>query len=176
MLAINPPLAALHGARLEHSSAVAHGFINTAEHLTASTLRLHNRLLESLVRRSRAQAWSPLLVADAASDPAVVELGAAIVQEQIHLSADLGTRWIALGEWHQHGYNAVVDNWLSHWRKLFHSLPVGTGIAVLQKAVESADRSVSEAAEVAVGATEALADEAERIEEAIQPRKRARKG
>ena len=177
MLAIDPPLAALHGARLDHSGAVAHGLINAAEHLVASTLRLNARVLDCLARRSREQnhVISPLLVVDVATDPSVDELSASLVQEQIHLGADLGTRWIALGEWHQHGINAVFSHWLTRCEQAFHGLPLSSGVAVLQKAVESADRSVSEAAVVAVGAAEALADEAERIEAAVQPRKRVRK-
>lgn len=171
MLALDPPLAALHGARLEHSGAVAHGLINAAEHLAASSLRLHAHVIDCFARRSREHVLSPLVVVDVATDPSVAELGAAIVQEQIHLTADLGTHWIALGEWHQHGFNAVFANWLSRCEQMFRGQPLASGVAVLQQAVESVDRSVSEAAVAAVGMTEALANEAERIEAAVQPRK-----
>lgn len=177
MLSINPPLAALHGARLDHSGAVAHGLINAAEHLSASALRLQSHMLDCMLQRFRTQEHvvSPMVAFDVATDPSVTRMSAGIVHEQITLGADLGARWIALGEWHQHGFNAVVSNWLDHCEKLLGDLPAASGLSVLKKALESADRSVSEAAVVAVGATEVLAEEAEKIEKVVQPRKRGSK-
>lgn len=177
MLALNPPLAALHGARLDHSGAVAHGFINTAEHLTAASLRLHNYILDCVALRTRNQEQiiSPMLAIDVATDPSVQQMSAGIFQEQIHLAADLSTRWIALGEWHQHSLNAVFSHWLSHIQSHFSALPMFAGVSVLQKAVESADHAVSGAAMTAAQATEVMAEEAERIEEVILPRARSKR-
>jgi hypothetical protein len=49
------------------------------------------------------------------------------------------------------------------------------GVSVLQKAVESADHVVSGAALTAAQATEVMAEEAERLEEAVLPRARTKR-
>jgi len=174
MLSLNSPLAALHGARLDQSGAVAHGLLNAAEHLSASALRLQSHMLARLIEhfRSDGKPLSPMLAFDVATDPSTTRLSASLVHEQIHLGADLGARWIALGEWHQHGFNAVLSNWLDHCEKMLGDLPAASGVSVMRKALESADRSVSEAAVIAVGAAEVLVEEAEQIEKVVQPRKR----
>lgn len=177
MLSLNPPLAALHGARLDHSGAVAHGLLSAAEHFSASALRLQSHMLDRLLERYRSQSQplSPMLALDVATDPTTARLSASIVHEQIHLGADLGARWIALGEWHQHGFNAVLSNWLDHCEKMLGDLPAAGSVSVMKKALESADRSVSEAAVVAVGATEVMVEEAEQLEKIVQPRRRGSK-
>lgn len=177
MLTLNPPLAALHGARLDHSGAIAHGFINTAEHLASATLRLHNHILECISQRTRTQAHVPaaMLAIDVATDPSVQQMSAGIFQEQLHLAADMSTRWVALGEWHQHSINAVFSHWLSRLESQYSALPMFAGISVLQKAVESADQAVSSAAVVATQATEVMTEEVERIEEVVLPQKRSKR-
>lgn len=177
MLTLNPPLAALHGARLDHSSAFSHGVLSTLEHLTASLLRLNNEMLGQLAQRVRERdhQLSPLSIVAAASDPAIARLGTDIVREQIHLSADVGIRLIALGEWHQHSANAVAANWIAHCREQWRGLPASSGLSVLMTAVESVDRSVEQAAAVAASAAEVAAEEAARLEVAAPPRRRVRK-
>lgn len=177
MLALNPPLAALHGARLDHTGAVAHGFINSVEHLVAATLRFNNYIIDRLTAHTRTQANAvpPLLAIDVATDPAIQIMGAGIFQEQMHLAADLSTRWVALGEWHQHGFNALASDWLAHVEKNLSVLPAAAGVAALRKAVESADHAVADAAGIAVEATERVVQQGDRIEAAVQPRKRSGK-
>ncbi len=177
MLNLNPPLAALHGARLDHTGAVAHGFINSAEHLTAACLRLHNQTLDHLVRRvkSSGNVLPPALAMDVATDPDLQQAGAGIFQEQLHLAADLSRRMVAWGEWHQHSLNAIFSAWLSRFQNSFPALPVVAGVPILQKAVESADSAVSGAAAVAVEATERVTEEIELVEKTVRPRARARK-
>ena len=177
MLNLNPPLAALHGARLDHTGAVAHGFINTAEHLVSASLRLHNYMLERLKQRTRSsdRVLPATLATDVATDPEVQQLGAGIFQEQLHLAADMSTRMVALGEWHQHSMNAVFSHWLARFESNFSALPLFAGVSVLQKAVESADHAVSDAAEVVVQATEVVTEEIVRAEKAVRPQVRTRK-
>jgi hypothetical protein len=179
MLALNPPLAALHGARLDHTGAVAHGLINSMEHLVAATLRFNGYIIDRLAARTRtetrAQALTPLLAIDVATDPAIQIMGAGIFQEQMHLAADLSTRWVALGEWHQHGFNALASSWLSHVEKNLPVPPAAAGVAALRKSVESADHAVADVAGIAVETTERVVQHADRIGAAVQPRKRSRK-
>ncbi len=177
MLNLNPPLAALHGARLDHTGAVAHGFINSAEHLTAACLRLHNQVLDRLAHRvkSSGHALPPTLAMEVAADPELQQMGAGIFQEQLHLAADLNTRMVAWGEWHQHSFNAIFSAWLSRFQSSFSALPIAAGVPVLQKAVESVDSAVSGAAAVAVEATERMTEEIEMVEKAVRPRSKAGK-
>lgn len=175
MLPLDPPLAALHGARLDRTGDVAHGLLNATEHFLASTLRIQNTVVSQLADRARehGRVLSPMVVLDAATDPSVGQLGADFVQEQILLTANLGERLIALGEWHQHGINAVFSHWLERFGDSVRGAPFASGIDVLQQAVESADRAVSGAAAISANATEAMADEAVRIEKSVRPRRRA---
>jgi hypothetical protein len=177
MLNLNPPLAALHGARLDHTGAVAHGFISSAEHLAAASLRLQNHILERLAQRARLSGHllPAALAMDVVTDPSVQQMGAGVFQEQLHLAADLNTRMVALGEWHQHSLNAVFSHWLARFENNFSVFPVFAGVSVLRKAVESADHVVSDAAVVAVQATEVLTEDIERVEKAVRPRARAGK-
>ena len=177
MLTLNPPLGALHGARLDHSSAVALGIIDAVEHLYAASLRLHSKLLERVAEHSRADRLQapPLLAVDVATDPEIARLGTDLIKEHIQLQANVGTRLIALGEWHQHGFNAVFENWLAHCRDQVRSLPAAAGVSLMMVAVESVDRSVSEAAIVAVDAAEIAARQAESIESAVVPKRKATK-
>lgn len=173
MLKLNPPLAALHGARLDHSGAVAHGFISSAEHLAAASLRLQNHVLERLAYRagSSGNMLPTMLAMDVATDPSVQQMGAGIFQEQLHLAADLSTRMVALGEWHQHSLNAVISHWLSRFESNFSVFPAFAGVSVLQKAVEAielADHAVSDVAGAAVQTTEVLAEEIGRVEKAAR--------
>ncbi|MFA7291955.1 MAG: hypothetical protein WC023_06865 [Rhodocyclaceae bacterium] len=177
MLALNPPLAALHGARLDHTGAVAHGFINSVEHLVAATLRFNNYIIDRLTVHARTQARTvpPLVAIDVATDPAIQIMGAGIFQEQMHLAADLSTRWVALGEWHQHGFNALVSGWLAHVEKSFPVPPAAAGVAALQKAIESADHAVTDVAGIAVETTERVLQQADRTQAAVRPHKRSGK-
>lgn len=177
MLNLNPPLAALHGARLDHTGAVAHGFINAAEHLVSASLQLHNQMLERLKQRARSadHVLPATLVMDVATDPAIQYLGAGIFQEQLHLAADMSTRMVALGEWHQRSANAVFSHWLARFESSISALPPFAGVSALQKAVESADHAVSDAAELAVQATEVVTEEIVRAEKAVRPQVRTRK-
>lgn len=175
MLPLDPPLAALHGARLDRTGDVAHGLLNATEHFLASTLRIQNTVVNQLsdLTREHGRALSPMLVLDAATDPSVRQLGADFVQEQILLTANLSERLIALGEWHQHGINAVFSHWLARFGDSVRGFPFASGIDVMQRAVESADRAVSGAAALSANATEAIAEEAVRMEKRVRPRGRA---
>lgn len=169
MLYVNPPLGALHGDRLDLSKALAHTLIDTVAHVSASTLRLHAQLLDRLTARLQAGDRRPpaFVVLDLATDPSLTRLGVDAVKERIHLTADLGAQWIAIGEWHQHGLNAVFANWLAHCREQLRGLPAASGLSVMMAAVESADRSVAQAAVVAVDAAEAVVEVA--VEESERP-------
>lgn len=175
MLPIDPPLAALHGARLDRSGAVAHGLINTAEHLVAAALRLQNLALDHVSRRvtSQGPALPAMLAIDVATDPAVHQMGARVFEEQLHLAADLGKRCVAWGEWHQHGFNALASQWLSHVESNLSAFPAFAGLSVVRKAVESVDGVISSVAVVAVQANEVAVEEVERIEATVRPRRRA---
>lgn len=123
------PLAALHGARIDHSSAIAHGLLNAAEHLAAGSLRLHSRVLERAAQRVRAPevALPAVLAAEVAGDPELQRLGADLFQEQVHLAADLGARWIAYGEWHRQGIDALLGLWLTRAEAALTTLPMFAG-------------------------------------------------
>ena len=177
MLTLNPPLGALHGARLDHSSAVALGIIDAVEHLYAASLRLHSRLLERVAEHTRADRLhaTPMIAVDVATDPEISRMGTDLFKEHLQLQVNLGSRLIALGEWHQHSFNAIVENWLAHCKDQFRGMPAVAGVEVMMEAVESVDRSVSEAAIVAVDATEAVARQAESIESAVAPKRKATK-
>lgn len=173
MLKLNPPLAAPHGAHFDPAGAVAHGFIGSAQHLAAASLRLQNHVLERLAYRagSSGNVLPTMLAMDVATDPSVQRMGAGIFQEQLHLAADLSTRMVVLGEWHQHGMNAVFSHWLSRFESNFSVFPAFAGVSVLRKAVEAielADHAVSDAAVVAIQATEVVTEEIERAEKVVR--------
>jgi hypothetical protein len=177
MLKLNPPLGALHGARLDHGSAVALGIIDAIEHLSASALRIQSKYLERITAHMRADRLhsTPLALVDAVTDPELARLGTDLCKEHIQLHVQVGTHLIALGEWHQHGFNAVFENWLAHCREQLRGLPAAAGVSVMMEAVESMDRSVSDVAIVAVDATEAAATQAESLEMATAPKRKATK-
>ncbi len=164
MLSTNPPLAALHGARLDHSGAVARSLIDAAGHLVDSSLRMENRMLDGIARRVRAEPPLPtgMLAIEVAADPELLQLGAGVFQQQLHLAADLGTHWVALGEWHQHGFNALLSHWLARAEPALSAFPFGRGVSVLQSAVESADHAVSDAAALSVQTATLIEKEAGR--------------
>lgn len=173
MLADNPLLAAFHRSRLDHSSAVAHGLLDAAERLAASTLRLQNKILERVAERMHTHDQLPpaMLVAEAVTAPEVQRLGAAVFQEQAHLAAAVGTRWIAYGESHQHGMSQLLGHWLG--LTVRPSFAAGT---ILPQAVESAGRSAVVGDPATVGATEVVGDGAARHADATPiPRGRSRK-
>lgn len=155
MLALNPSLAALHTSRLDHASAVAHGLITAAEHLASSTLHLQNQVLGRVAERLRTHEPRPpvMLAIELGCDPEVQRMGAAVFQEQVHLAADVGTRWIAYGEWHQHGMNNLLCHWLARIDAALSSLPQLTGSDSQQPAVASTDTATATDAEVVSDST-----------------------
>lgn len=162
MLAFNPPLAALHSSRLDHASAVAYGLINAAEHFAAASLRLQNQVLDRVAERLRAPEPLPpaMLAIELGSDPEVQRMGAAVFQEQMHLAADVGTRWIAYGEWHRQGMNRLLGHWLARVEASLPPLPPFAGVeappqVVAADGAAAADTTV--AAELASGASAATA-------------------
>lgn len=175
MLPIDPPLAALHGQRLDHSGALAHGMLNAAEHLTTAVLRLQAHTLERFMEASsqRQHALPAMAALAAITDDNLQAMGVDLVKEQIHIASDVGTRWIALGEWHQHGLNALWSHWLERVGERHKAIPMFAGAPVLQKMVESADSAVSGTAAVAVQATEVLVEQAEQVEALVRPARRA---
>jgi hypothetical protein len=124
--------------------------------------------------REHALPLTPMMLMDIATDPTVTRLGGDFVHEQIRLAADLGERWVAFGEWHQHGMNALLNHWLQRFGQTVHGLPLANGVDVMCQAVESADRAVSELAAISANTTEAIAEEAVRVEERFAPRPRGR--
>ncbi len=174
MLPIDPPLAALHGQRLDHSGAIAREALNAAEHLTSGMIELHSTIFDRFARNSeeREHAAPMMAVLDVATDPYVQGLGADLVKAQFRFAAELGTRMIALNEWHQHGMNALWSQWVSQLERHNAGLPFSSGMTVFQRAIESADHAVSEAAVVAVQATEVVTEQIESVEAAVAPRRR----
>lgn len=174
MLPLDPPLAALHGARLDRAGEFARGLIDAAEHLTVSMLQLNSVVLDRLCEKTSRndEHLSPLLAFDLATDPELMQMHADIYEAQIQMAAELATRSVALGEWHQHGLNHLVGNWFARVERSYSGLPLAAGAAVARTAIESADRGVSAAAVAAVDATETIADEAIRVETTVRPRRR----
>jgi len=174
MLPLDPPLAALHGARLDQTGKVAHGVIDATEHLTVSMLQLSSVVLDRLCEKAAEgdEHLSPLVAFDLATDPELMQMHADIFEAQIQMAAELATRSIALGEWHQHGINRLFGNWFSHVEQSYTGLPVAAGAAAARKALESVDRGVSCAAVAVVDATETIAEEAVRAEAVVRPRRR----
>lgn len=174
MLPINPPLAALHGQRLDHHRAIARDALDAAEHLTAGMIQWHASIIDRLARTSdeRTHVVPSLAALDLATDPQVQRLGTDLLKTHARLMADMGTRWIAMGEWHQHGINALWSQWLDQFERHSAGMPFASGVGVLQKIVESSDHAVSDAAGVAVQATEVVTEQVERAEAAVTPGRR----
>lgn len=174
MLPIDPPLAALHGQRLDHSGAVAHSLLNATEHLTARVLQMQGRLLESFIARSsdRQHAVPAMAAVVAANDPVLHDMGVQLVKEQIHLAADVGAQWVAFGEWHQHGINALWSHWLAHVSAKTPLPPFRAGISAMQRVLETADGAVSDAATAVVETSEQVVEQADNAV-ARPPRRKA---